>query len=53
MAIGSRFVDADTVTPVYSQMGIQLFRSFCPILGKPVRDPTSGYAAVNREALGI
>jgi hypothetical protein len=35
-------------------MGIRLFRLVLrPILGKPVRDPTSGFVGVNREALNV
>ena len=35
-------------------IGIWVFRLVLrPILGKPVRDPTSGYVGVNREALQV
>ena len=35
-------------------IGIRLFRAVLrPILGKPVHDPTSGFVAVNREALAV
>jgi len=55
MAIGSRFVDSNKgYTSPMRGLGIRLFRAFLrPILGKPVRDPTSGYVAVNREALEV
>ena len=45
MVIGSRFQDGN---------GIWFFRLVLrPILGKPVRDPTSGFVGVNREALQV
>ncbi|MBK7926549.1 MAG: glycosyltransferase family 2 protein [Bryobacterales bacterium] len=55
MAIGSRFVGSDDgYTSFLRGLGIRLFRAFLrPILGKPVRDPTSGFVAVNREALEV
>ena len=35
-------------------LGIRLFRLMLrPILGKPVRDPTSGFVGVNRQALEV
>lgn len=55
MAIGSRFVEDDRnhTSPV-RKWGIRLFRAVLrPILGQPVRDPTSGFVAVNRDALQV
>jgi glycosyltransferase involved in cell wall biosynthesis len=60
MVIGSRFQNrnggyADQgYTSVVRAMGIWFFRLVLrPILGKPVRDPTSGYVGVNRQALEV
>ncbi|MEP7366642.1 MAG: glycosyltransferase family 2 protein [Acidobacteriota bacterium] len=55
MAIGSRFVESNGgYTSLLRGLGIRLFRAFLrPILGKTVRDPTSGFVAVNREALEV
>lgn len=55
MAIGSRFVDSNGgYTSFVRGLGIRLFRAFLrPILGRPVHDPTSGFVAVNREALEV
>jgi glycosyltransferase involved in cell wall biosynthesis len=55
MAIGSRFVEDDRDhTSLIRKWGIVLFRAVLrPILGKPVRDPTSGFVAVNRDALEV
>jgi glycosyltransferase involved in cell wall biosynthesis len=55
MVIGSRFVDG---TGEHSGMlravGIVFFRAVLrPILGRPVRDPTSGFVGVNRTALSV
>jgi glycosyltransferase involved in cell wall biosynthesis len=55
MVIGSRFVDG---TGAHSGMlraiGIVFFRAVLrPILGRPVRDPTSGFVGVNRTALSV
>jgi len=55
MVIGSRFVDG---TGVHSgrlrAVGIVFFRAVLrPILGRPVRDPTSGFVGVNRTALSV
>jgi glycosyltransferase involved in cell wall biosynthesis len=55
MVIGSRFVEQNGshTTPARS-LGIQFFRMVLrPILGKPVRDPTSGFVGVNRTALAV
>jgi glycosyltransferase involved in cell wall biosynthesis len=55
MVIGSRFVDDNgTHTNVLRAAGILFFRAVLrPILGRPVRDPTSGYVGVNRTALEL
>lgn len=55
MVIGSRFVEENGSRsgPVRS-LGIRFFRAVLrPILGKPVRDPTSGFVGVNRAALQV
>lgn len=55
MAIGSRFVDPNgQYTSIVRSIGIRFFRLILrPILGKDVRDPTSGFVGVNREALAV
>ncbi len=55
MVIGSRFLTPDSPrTGVVRWLGICLFRAVLrPILGKPVRDPTSGFVGVNRRALQV
>ena len=55
MVIGSRFLEADhAYTSASRKWGIRLFRAVLrPILGKQVRDPTSGFVAVNHEALAV
>ncbi len=55
MAIGSRFVDGPESHTSFSRgMGIRFFRLMLrPILGRPVRDPTSGFVGVNRAALEL
>jgi glycosyltransferase involved in cell wall biosynthesis len=55
MVIGSRFVgDSSEHTSVLRSLGINFFRAVLrPILGKPVRDPTSGFVGVNRRALSV
>jgi hypothetical protein len=55
MVIGSRFVDDNgTHTNVLRAAGILFFRAVLrPILGRPVRDPTSGFVGVNRTALEL
>jgi hypothetical protein len=55
MVIGSRFVDDNgTHTNWVRAAGIVFFRAVLrPILGRPVRDPTSGYVGVNRTALAL
>ncbi|HZT33547.1 MAG TPA: glycosyltransferase family 2 protein [Bryobacteraceae bacterium] len=55
MVIGSRFVEQNgsRTSPVRS-LGIRFFRMVLrPILGKAVRDPTSGFVGVNRTALAL
>lgn len=55
MVIGSRFVDGTGVhTGMLRAVGIVFFRAMLrPILGRPVRDPTSGFVGVNRTALSV
>jgi glycosyltransferase involved in cell wall biosynthesis len=55
MVIGSRFLEDDTRhTSFARKTGVRFFRAMLrPILGKPVRDPTSGFVGVNREALQV
>jgi glycosyltransferase involved in cell wall biosynthesis len=55
MVIGSRFVNGDGEhTSVSRGVAIHFFRLVLrPILGKTVRDPTSGFVGVNREALEV
>jgi glycosyltransferase involved in cell wall biosynthesis len=55
MVIGSRFVDDNGAhTSFVRAAGIMFFRAVLrPILGRPVRDPTSGYVGVNRTALEL
>jgi hypothetical protein len=55
MVIGSRFYQNNgTHTSAVRAIGIWVFRVVLrPILGKPVRDPTSGFVGVNKEALQV
>jgi glycosyltransferase involved in cell wall biosynthesis len=55
MVIGSRFVDGSGEhSGVLRAVGIVFFRAVLrPILGRPVRDPTSGFVGVNRRALAV
>jgi hypothetical protein len=55
MVIGSRYLDgANAGTSIVRSMGIRFFRMVLrPILGRPVRDPTSGFVGVNRSALDV
>jgi glycosyltransferase involved in cell wall biosynthesis len=55
MVIGSRFVDGNgTHTSLLRAIAIVFFRAVLrPILGRGVRDPTSGFVGVNRTALGL
>ncbi len=55
MVIGSRFIEGEPppIGPI-RLLGIQFFRMILrPILGKTVRDPTSGFVGVNRSALQV
>jgi glycosyltransferase involved in cell wall biosynthesis len=55
MVIGSRFVNGKGPSfGALRSVGISFFRAMLrPILGKPVRDPTSGFVGVNRTALAL
>jgi len=55
MVIGSRFVEQNgSSTGFVRKAGIRFFRLVLwPVLGKPVRDPTSGFVGVNRRALEV
>lgn len=55
MVIGSRFQNGETRYTNWTRaMGIRLFRLILrPILGKEVRDPTSGFVAVKSTALAV
>ncbi|MCC7176218.1 MAG: glycosyltransferase family 2 protein [Bryobacterales bacterium] len=55
MVIGSRFLEADAHhTSLMRKTGVRFFRAVLrPILGQSVRDPTSGFVGVNREALQV
>jgi glycosyltransferase involved in cell wall biosynthesis len=55
MVIGSRFVDGSGQhSSMLRGAGILFFRAVLrPILGRPVRDPTSGFVGVNRIALSL
>lgn len=56
MVIGSRYADgaAGVYTSWTRRIGIMLFRLILrTILGRPVRDPTSGFVGVNRQALEV
>jgi len=55
MVIGSRFYQGNGEhTNAVRAIGIWVFRLLLrPILGQPVRDPTSGFVGVNREALQV
>lgn len=55
MVIGSRFVNGGGEHTSFARgVGIRLFRLVLwPILGKQVRDPTSGFVGVNRQALQV
>lgn len=55
MVIGSRYVaGGNGGTSIIRTAGIQFFRMVLrPILGKTVRDPTSGFVGVNRKALAV
>lgn len=55
MVIGSRYLNGpERHTSWLRGLGIRFFRIVLrPILGRPVRDPTSGFVGVNREALDV
>jgi glycosyltransferase involved in cell wall biosynthesis len=55
MVIGSRYMNGSTVySSLVRSLGIHFFRLILrPILGKEVRDPTSGFVGVNRNALQV
>ncbi len=55
MVIGSRFLESDdNHTSFMRKTGVRFFRTVLRlILGKSVRDPTSGFVGVNREALQV
>ncbi|MBK5294160.1 MAG: glycosyltransferase family 2 protein [Acidobacteriia bacterium] len=55
MVIGSRYMNGGIhYSSLLRQYGIRFFRLMLrPILGKPVKDPTSGFVGVNREALEV
>jgi glycosyltransferase involved in cell wall biosynthesis len=54
MVIGSRYVNGSEYTSGIRRLGILVFRAILrPILGKPVRDPTSGFVGVNFDALAL
>lgn len=59
MVIGSRFVEGSVEnggvhTSASRSLGIRFFRAVLrPILGKPVRDPTSGFVGVTRDVLQV
>ncbi len=55
MVIGSRFVNGSGGHSTFPRaMGIVVFRALLRlVLGKTVRDPTSGFVGVNRTALGL
>jgi glycosyltransferase involved in cell wall biosynthesis len=55
MVIGSRYLEGGSpYTSVTRSLGIRFFRMMLrPILGRAVRDPTSGFIGVNREALQV
>ncbi len=55
MVIGSRYKGANNGYTSWTRaLGIQIFRLLLwPILGRPVRDPTSGFVGVNHRALSV
>jgi hypothetical protein len=55
MVIGSRYMNGGAdYTSVVRSLGIRFFRMILrPILGKDVKDPTSGFVGVNRSALHV
>ena len=55
MVIGSRYMNGSAAySSLVRSLGIHFFRLILrPILGKEVRDPTSGFVGVNRNALQV
>jgi glycosyltransferase involved in cell wall biosynthesis len=55
MVIGSRYIDGEEEHTSFARgLGVRFFRLVLrPILGQQVRDPTSGFVGVNREALHV
>ncbi len=55
MVIGSRYGEQDGYhSSIVRGIGIRVFRMVLrPILGRPVRDPTSGFVGVNQQALEV
>ena len=55
MVIGSRYLERDGGhTSLIRSLGIRFFRLVLrPVLGRDVRDPTSGFVGVNRRALEV
>lgn len=55
MVIGSRYLNGNAEHSGFVRgLGIWFFRLVLrPILGRPVRDPTSGFVGVNRRALAV
>ena len=54
MVIGSRYMNGANYSGWVRALGIAFFRAVLrPILGRPVRDPTSGFVGVNRTALQL
>ena len=55
MVIGSRFMNGEGQhTSFWRKLGILFFRAVLrPILDKEVRDPTSGFVGVNKEAIAV
>jgi glycosyltransferase involved in cell wall biosynthesis len=54
MVIGLRHMNGNGNTSIVRSIGILFFRMVLrPILGKDVRDPTSGFVGVNRSALQV
>ena len=52
-ALGSRFLEVESYRPSFTRrLGILLFRNLVSVLiGRPITDPTSGYAAFNKKVI--
>jgi hypothetical protein len=52
-ALGSRFLSVESYRPSFTRrLGILLFRKLVTVLiGRPITDPTSGYAAFNQKVI--